>query len=324
MQVNKGFWNKRRVIVTGHEGFLGSWVTKMLLESGSKVTGIDLISRRRLSILTGRRDKLETYKADISDLRLIKGIIARKRPQVIFHLAAEAIVGQALKDPVRAFRSNIQGTWNILEACRDKRYLQAIIVASSDKAYGSCDDLPYREETPLRGEFPYDVSKSCADLLAKAYYSTFRLPVCVVRCGNIYGPGDYHFSRLVPDAVLSAVKGKRFLIRSDGSFTRDYIYIEDAVNGYIRLAEVMVKKRLYGDSFNLSNEKPISVRKLVREIGLVCGKEQPKPRILDRARCEIHDQYLSAKKAKRVLGWRPEHSLREGLKKTIEWYGQVY
>ncbi len=314
------FWKNKRVLITGYEGFLGSWLTKILINKSAYVIGLDRVFQRPRSVLKGLRVSIVCIKGDVSDLTLIKRLINKYKPQIIFHLAAEAIVSKANKDPVKTFKSNIQGTWNILESCRSKIFLRSLIIASSDKAYGSQEILPYTEEMPLQGIHPYDVSKSCADLLANAYYHTYQVPVCITRCGNIYGPGDWNLSRLVPDAIYSILKRKQFIIRSDGRFTRDYVYIEDIVKGYILLAEKIQNLNLYGMAFNFSNEKPITVLNLFKKLVQVYNKEVSKPKILNTAKYEIRHQYLSSQKAKTILGWKPDYSLEKGLKKTFDWY----
>jgi len=319
--MNRKFWDSKHVLITGYEGFLGSWLTKELLKCGARITGIDKIKNRPLSVLDNLRSRIKCVKGDISNFSLVKDLIDKEKPNVIFHLAAEAIVGEANKNPTRAFKSNIEGTWNVLEASRGKEYVGAIIAASSDKAYGSSKVLPYDEDTPLRGAHPYDVSKSCSDLLCYAYYNTYNVPACVTRCGNIFGPGDSHFSRVVPDAIRCIFNNKQFIIRSDGKFTRDYVYVEDIVNGYIRLAEKVKKLKLYGEAFNFSNENPITVVDIVKKIYSLTGK-RPKYKILNKAKYEIKHQYLCSDKARKILGWKPEYTLEKGLKKTIEWYGE--
>lgn len=323
--VDKTYWKNRRVLVTGHEGFLGSWLTKRLLELDAHVVGIDKVVNKPRSILDSLRKNILGIKGDISNLKLVTRVIDQYRPQSIFHLAAEAIVDEATSDPIEAFKSNIEGTWNILEASRAKSFIEAIITASSDKAYGAHKKLPYRENTPLCGEHPYDVSKSCADLLCYAYYKTYHVPVCVTRCGNIYGPGDFHFSRIVPDSIRSIFKRRQLVIRSDGKFTRDYVYIKDIVRAYLILAQKIKRLKLYGQSFNFSNEKPIKVLNLYQQIVKLCGrngKKAIKPRILNRAHFEIRHQYLSSQKARRVLNWKPQYNLKNGLRETIDWYKQ--
>jgi len=300
---------------------LGSHLARALLAAGAKVIGVDIVPRRDNSVLNVARKNLVSVQGDVSFFNIVRYIIGIKKPAIIFHLAAEAIVEKAYNNPVRTFKSNIEGTWNILEVCRGKKYVEGIVVASSDKAYGSQSHLPYKEDSPLQGLHPYDASKSCEDIIAQTYYHSYGLPVTVVRCGNIFGPGDLNFSRLIPDAIRCAVQSKRFVIRSDGKFTRDYVYIDDIVNGYILLAENMKKKKLYGEAFNLSNEKPLSVLKAVRKIKEVYGAGEMKaPKVVNRVKYEIRDQYLSAKKAKKILGWKPAYTFEEGLKKTIMWY----
>jgi CDP-glucose 4,6-dehydratase len=320
--MGKKFWKNKKVLVTGHEGFIGSWLTKILIDSGASVIGCDLIYKKPKSILKGLHNSFVCLKGDISDFAFVRRVINKNRPEVIFHLAAEAIVGRANKNPLKTFKSNIQGTWNILEASRGKRFIKSLIVASSDKAYGFHKELPYTEDAALKGNHPYDVSKSCTDLLANTYFNSYRLPVCVTRCGNVYGPGDLNFSRLVPDAICSLLRKKQFAIRSDGKFTRDYIYVEDVVRGYILVAEKMKSLNLSGEAFNFSNQEPITVLELFGQVAKILGEKIAKPKILNKAKYEIRDQYLSAKKAKSLLGWKPEYSFREGLRQTIDWYSQ--
>lgn len=314
------FWKNKKVLVTGHEGFLGSWLTKTLIELGAKVVGIDIVKDRPYSVLESYRKRLISIKANISNLSMVRKIIIEHRPSVIFHLAAEAIVWRANVNPIRAFKSNIEGTWNMLEASRGMKFIDSIIVASSDKAYGSHRDLPYYEDTTaLKGDHPYDVSKSCTDLLCNTYFVSFKLPICVTRCGNIYGPGDVNSSRLIPDLFRSIAKNKTFLMRSNGASTRDYIYVEDVISGYILIAEKMKINNLAGQAFNLSNEKPLSVISMVKTVYKLAGKK-PDYRILDSAFNEIKDQYLCSLKAKTILGWKTKYGLAEGLNKTMNYY----
>jgi len=319
MSKKNKYWKNKRVLVTGYEGFLGSNLAKALIGSGAEVIGIDKVKNRPGSVLEGIRDEIVNIKGNISDIGLITSVINKYRPQIIFHLAAEAIVGKANKDPVRTFKSNIEGTWNILEASRGKKFIEAIVAASSDKAYGSHKILPYREYAALKGDHPYDVSKSCADLICYTYWNTYKVPVCVTRCGNIYGQGDFNYSRVVPDAIRCAFRNKQFKIRSDGKFTRDYVYVEDIVNGYIMLAEKMKKLKLYGEAFNFSDENPITVINFVEKIYKLIGK-RPNYKILNQAKYEIRHQYLCSTKARKILDWKPKYTLAEGLSKTIKWY----
>ncbi|MCA9405966.1 MAG: GDP-mannose 4,6-dehydratase [Candidatus Omnitrophica bacterium] len=321
--VSSDFWKHKKVLVTGHEGFLGSWLTRILVESGAKVVGIDIVQDRKNSVLDGYRKKFKGIKGNIANARLIKQVIKQNKPQFVFHVAAEAIVGRANKNPVRTFKSNIEGTWNILETVRHSSFVDAVVVASSDKAYGSHDKLPYTEDAPLVGEHPYDVSKSCTDLLCYTYFKSFQIPVCVTRCGNIYGPGDSNDSRLVPDAIKHILREETFVIRSDGTFTRDYIFVKDIVAAYLLLAEKMKNKKILGEAFNFSCEAPLSVLDLLKKIFQSSGKVWKEPKILDKAKMEIKHQYLSSKKARNILKWKPQYTLDEGLRETIDWYAKT-
>jgi len=318
--MNNNFWKGKKVLITGFEGFLGSNLTKALLKTKAKVIGIDIKVFRKETILCPRDYKgMFVYKGSVTDYGFLKEILRRHSIDIIFHLAAEAIVGRSQKNPRRAFNANIAGTWNILEAARQQGRVEAIIVASSDKAYGSYKKLPYRESMPLIADHPYDVSKSCADLIAHAYAHTYGLPVAITRCGNIFGPGDFNFSRIVPDAIRCAFTGKTLFIRSDGQFTRDYIYIDDIINGYSIIAEKLRRLKLSGKAFNFSSENPVTVINLVNEIPAATG-EKINYKILNLAKYEIKHQYLSARKARHILKWRARFSLKEGLRKTAEWY----
>lgn len=316
--MNKAFWNKKSVLVTGFEGFLGSNLTKGLLQSDALVFGLDIKVRRKETILN-KKDyrRISVIKGSVTDFKLVKEIISRHRINVVFHLAAEAIVERSHTDPLKSFSTNIEGTWKVLEACRSGKSLEAVIIASSDKSYGSHEKLPYTEETPLIGRHPYDVSKSCADLIACSYAHTFGLPVAITRCGNIYGPGDFNFSRIVPYTIRCALSGKTVFIRSDGKFTRDYVYVDDIIRGYITLAEKLRKLNLTGEAFNFSGENPITVIGLVNKIFKILGRKAGY-KILNKAKYEIKNQYLSSGKARRVLGWRAETTLEDGLRKTID------
>lgn len=320
--MNNIFWKDKHVLITGFEGFLGSNLAKKLVTSGAGIVGLDIIVKRKGTILTiDDYRQISVIKGSVADYPLVKKIIRDHKINVVFHLAAEAIVGKSYSNPLWTFSTNVEGTWNILEACRNSKAVQSIIIASSDKAYGAHKDLPYKENTPLKGNHPYDVSKSCADLIASTYAHTYNLPVCVTRCGNIYGPGDFNFSRLIPDAMRCLLKGKTLQVRSDGKFARDYVYVDDIAGGYLRIAELFRKKELLGESFNLSNECPLTVIGLLQKINKLnlCASKLAY-RVLNVAKYEIKKQYLSSAKARRVLGWSPEYNLERGLKKTIEWY----
>lgn len=314
------FWKDRNVFVTGCTGLFGSWLTRALVERGANVTGLirDLVPKSNLN-LSGFNDEITIVRGEIEDYFLLERTINEYEIDTVFHLAAQTIVTIANRNPISTFEANIKGTWNILEICRRAPLVRAVVVASSDKAYGEQEKLPYDENTPLEGRHPYDVSKSCADLLCRAYFETYKLPICVTRCGNFYGGGDLNFNRIVPGTIRSVLNNEPPVIRSDGTLVRDYFYIEDAVDAYLLLAEKMENKEIHGEAFNFSNELQITVIKMVEKILEVVGSNL-KPVILNEAANEITHQYLSAKKAKEMLGWKPRHTLEEGLRKTVIWY----
>jgi CDP-glucose 4,6-dehydratase len=320
--MDNNFWKNKHVLITGFEGFLGSNLTKELLKTKARVIGLDIKTFRKETILNAQDyKKLIVYKGSVANYKLLRNILRKHSINVIFHLAAEAIVSRSLDNPRRAFKSNITGTWEILEAARQQGNIQAIVVASSDKAYGSHKKLPYREDAPLMANHPYDVSKSCADLIAYTYAHTYNLPVAITRCGNIYGPGDFNFSRLIPDAFRCLANGGTLQVRSDGKFVRDYVYVGDVVSAYLKIAELSRNKNLAGESFNLSDECPLTVIELLQRINKLdlIGRKLSY-RILNTAKYEIEKQYLFSAKARRVLGWKPEFDLIRGLRKTAEWY----
>lgn len=318
--MNKKFWKNKKVLITGYEGFLGSNLTKSLISLGAVLYGLDIVVGRRATILTkDDYNKINVIKGNVTNYKLAERIIKEHGINVVFHLAAEAIVDKSYANPLRGFSTNIEGTWNILEACRNSQTIQSIIIASSDKAYGDHKKLPYTENSPLQGRHPYDVSKSCADLIACTYAHTYNLPVAVTRCGNIYGPGDFNFSRIVPDAIRCALTGKELLIRSDGKFTRDYVFVGDIVNGYILLAEKLKELPLKGETFNFSDENPVTVIDIVNRIFKLVKKD-PWYKILNQSRYEIKHQYLASGKARKILGWKTLFSLDNGLEQTIKAY----
>ena len=320
MQVND-FWGDRSVFLTGCTGLLGSWMVAELLRRGAKVTGLvrDLVPKSRL-YTDEWANKINIVRGGVEDVGVIERAIAEYEVDTVFHLAAQTIVGVANKHPLGTFEANIKGTWNLLEACRRVGGVSRIVIASSDKAYGDQEVLPYNETTPLQGEHPYDVSKSCADLISRTYYISYGLPVCITRCGNFYGGGDLNFNRIVPDTIRSALRDKPVTIRSDGSYIRDYFYVKDGVLAYLHLAEQMDRKEILGEGFNFSNELQITVLDLVRKILVLMNKTDLEPVILNRAINEIKHQYLSAEKARKFLNWHPEYTLEKGLEETIKWY----
>ena len=323
--VNKKFWLDRPVLVTGGTGLLGSWLVGRLAGVGADITCLvrDWVPQSEL-IKSGLFSQVKVVRGDVRDIRVLDRILSEYEIDTVFHLAAQTIVTIANRNPLLTLESNIAGTWNLLEACRRNTRVKQIIVASSDKAYGDQEDLPYDENTPLQGQHPYDVSKSCADLVSHMYAKSFELPVCVTRCGNFYGGGDLNWNRIIPGTVRSVLRGQAPIIRSDGKFIRDYFYVEDGANAYMVLAQLMAEKpELKGEAFNFSNELQVSVLDLVEKI-LKLMKSDLQPVILNEASNEIRHQYLSAAKARKKLNWKPLFTLDEGLDKTIKWYQEFF
>jgi len=318
--MNNAFWKNKNVLITGCSGLLGSWMTKYLIDAGANVTGLirDWVPKSKLNS-DGNFNKINAVWGELQDFDLINRTLTEYEIDTVFHLAALTIVGVANKNPLITFESNIKGTWNVLEACRMNPLVKRILVASSDKAYGEQSKLPYDESAPLEGRHPYDVSKSCADLLCKAYHNSYKLPVCVTRCGNFYGGGDLNFNRIIPGTILSVLDNQSPIIRSDGTYIRDYFYIEDGVQAYMLLAEKMNELKIEGEAFNFSSEIRVTVKELVENIIKLMGSNL-KPKILNEASNEIKNQYLSAEKAHRILNWSSKYTLEESLLKTIDWY----
>ncbi|MGY8614319.1 GDP-mannose 4,6-dehydratase [Bacillus velezensis] len=314
------FWKNKNVFVTGCTGLLGSCLVKELIDQGANVTGLVRDTVPKSNLYQGEQVKqMNIVQGALEDLDVIERALGEYEIDTVFHLAAQAIVGVANRNPISTFEANILGTWNILEACRRHPLIKRVIVASSDKAYGDQPTLPYDENMPLQGKHPYDVSKSCADLLSHTYFNTYGLPVCITRCGNLYGGGDLNFNRIIPQTIQLVLNGEAPEIRSDGTFIRDYFYIEDAVEAYLLLAEKMEELNLEGEAFNFSNEIQLTVLELVEKI-LKAMDSDLKPKVLNQGSHEIKHQYLSAEKARKLLNWTPAHTIDEGLEKTIEWY----
>ncbi len=293
---------------------------KELIDQGANVTGLVRDTVPKSNLYQGEQVKqMNIVQGVLEDLDVIERALGEYEIDTVFHLAAQAIVGVANRNPISTFEANILGTWNILEACRRHPLIKRVIVASSDKAYGDQPVLPYDENMPLQGKHPYDVSKSCADLLSHTYFNTYGLPVCITRCGNLYGGGDLNFNRIIPQTIQLVLNGEAPEIRSDGTFIRDYFYIEDAVEAYLLLAEKMEELNLAGEAFNFSNEIQLTVLELVEKI-LKAMDSDLKPKVLNQGSHEIKHQYLSAEKARKLLNWMPAHTIDEGLEKTIEWY----
>ena len=315
-------WRRRRVFVTGATGLLGSALVEELVGLGAEVTCLvrDWLPSSRL-LQSGSASRANIVGGDLQDLELLVRALNEHEIDSVFHLGAQTIVGTAHRSPLSTFESNIRGTWNVLEACRlNARLVQRVVVASSDKAYGEHERLPYRESTPLQGRFPYDASKSCADLIALSYFHSYRTPVAVTRCGNLWGAGDLNFNRLIPGTIRSALLGESPIIRSDGSYRRDYFFVRDAVNAYLTLAEQMVEGRFAGEAFNFGNEQPYTVLEVVDLVLRGMGRTDLTPTILNEASGEILNQYLDCTKARNMLGWAPRFSFETGLAETVPWY----
>ncbi len=315
------FWKSRPTFVTGATGLVGSWLVKRLLAEGTEVVCLvrDWVPQSEL-VRSGTLDAVRVVRGDVRDQALLERCLGEYEIDTVFHLAAQTIVGIANRNPVSTFESNIQGTWALLEAARRSPGVKQIVVASSDKAYGDQEILPYDESAPLEGRHPYDVSKSCADLIAQAYAHSYALPVSVTRCGNFYGGGDLNWNRIVPGTIRSLLNGECPVIRSDGQFIRDYFYVEDGAAAYMLLAEKMAADpTLAGHAFNFSNEIQITVLDLVAQLTAILASPL-NPQVLNQASNEIRHQYLSAAKAKNMLGWQPLFTLEEGLARTVEWY----
>jgi CDP-glucose 4,6-dehydratase len=319
------FWRDRPVFVTGATGLAGGWLVRQLLAAGADVVCLvrDWVPRSEL-VAAGLIDRVRVVRGDVRDQETVERALGEYEIATVLHLAAQTTVGVANRNPVSTLDTNIRGTWSLLEACRRTPTVQQIVTASSDKAYGDQDVLPYTEDAPMIGRHPYDVSKSCADLLAQMYAKSYRLPVCVTRCGNFFGGGDLNWNRLVPGTIRSVMRGERPVIRSDGQFVRDYLYVDDGARAYLLLAERMAATpALAGEAFNFSREEPLTVLELVARILEAMGSNL-EPDVRNEASNEIRNQYLDASKARQMLGWSPVSTFDTGLRATIDWYAGYF
>ena len=323
MQREDRAWHSRNVFCTGATGMVGGWVVHGLLEAGanSVVALVRDNDPRAEFFRSSNSHRVVQVHGKLQDYALIERTINQYEIDTVIHLGAQAIVSAAERSPLETFDSNVRGTYNLLDACRVHADLvKRIVVASSDKAYGDYQGMPYTEDMPLVGRHPYDVSKTCTDLLAQTYAYTYALPITIARCGNIFGGGDLNWTRLVPGTIRSLRHGEPPRIRSDGSYVRDYLYVKDVASAYLTLAEQAAEDGVRGEAFNFSAGNPLSVLELVAQIARLMGKRHLQPRILNSAKHEIPRQLLSSDKAHDRLGWQPRYSLEQGLLETINWY----
>src|SRR3989344_4548880 len=320
IKMKKKYWKNKNVFITGATGFLGSWLVKSLVDESANVVALvrDFVPKSYL-YSSGYNKKVTLVRGELENYFLLERTLGEYQIDTVFHVGAQTQVEVANRNPLSTFESNIRGTWNVLEACRRSPLIKKIIIASSDKAYGSHKALPYDETFALRGSHPYDVSKSAADLISFTYFNTYNLPVCITRCSNLFGGGDLNFNRIVPGTIKLILDKDAPLIRSNGKFLRDYLYVEDAVAAYLLLAEKMDNKKFHGHAFNFSTENPINVIEVVNLISRIM-KSELEPKILNTAEGEIPDQYLSSATAKKLLVWQPVYNLQSGLKRTVDWY----
>lgn len=325
MELNRAFWLDRPTFVTGGTGLVGSWLIQRLLDAGADVICLmrDWVPQSE-AVRSNNLERVKVVRGDIRDRDILERALGEFEVDTVIHLAAQTIVTIANRNPISTFETNIQGTWNLLEACRRSPKVKQIVIASSDKAYGDQKTLPYDENTPLQGQHPYDVSKSAADLIAYTYAKSFQLPVAITRCGNFYGGGDLNWNRIIPGTIRSIIRGQRPVIRSDGNYIRDYFYVEDGAAAYMLLAEQLgARPELAGEAFNFSNEIQVSVREIVEHI-LTEMASGLQVEIRNEVSNEIRHQYLSAEKARRELNWKPAFTLETGLLKTIQWYRNYF
>lgn len=316
-----------KVLVTGAHGFVAGHLIERLADAGADVVGLDLwLDRQSYLSMSGALTRMEMREGDIADLQQMTALFGELHPEIVLHLAAQADVTRAMTNPIGTFEANVRGSYVLLDCCRRQVEggdpVRAVVVASSDKAYGQSAHLPYREDDELRGLFPYDVSKACADMIARGYHAAFGLPVGVTRCANIYGPGDLNFNRIIPGTMRSLLMGERPVIRSDGKPLRDYMYVDDAVAAYLSLMEALMAGRAGGQAFNFGTGDPVSVLGIFEEMVEIADRPDLKPKVLGEASGELRDQFISAARAERELGWRAGVLRAEGLCRTFEWYRQ--
>ncbi len=311
----------RRALVTGGTGIVGGWLVHQLLDMRAEVIVLVRDEPANAEILrSGDMSRVTRVRGTLEDDRLLERVLVDYDIELVFHLAAQTQVVTAEREPLGTLEANVRGTYGLLDAARRRATRPAVVVASSDKAYGTSTVLPYTEAHPLAGRGIYDASKSAADLIASAYATTYGMPIAIARCGNIYGGGDLNWDRIVPGTIRALLSGERPVIRSDGRPRRDYLYVADAVSAYIRLAEALLSGKIAGEAFNFGTNQPVSVLEVVDELRSILGRSDLEPIILGGAQSEIPDQYLDASKAAARLGWQPAHTLHDGLIRTVAWY----
>jgi CDP-glucose 4,6-dehydratase len=315
------FWEGRRTFITGCTGFLGSWLTADLLERGAEVVGLVRMREPDSELVrSGLIQDIIQVTGELLDYALLRETLIDHQIDTVFHLAGQTIVGVANREPAATFETNVRGTWLLLEAVRETPSVRGIIVASSEKAYGEQNQLPYMEDSPLLGRHPYEVSKGCADLIARSYAHTYGLSVAVTRCSNLYGGGDLSWNRLIPGTIRSVLSGDRPVIRSDGTFRRDYLYVADAVRANLMLAEQLTRQDVRGEAFNIGSGNPVSALEVVQTIVRISGRDDLDPVILNEVKNEIQDEYLCPDKARDRIGWHPLYPLDNGIRETMDWY----
>jgi CDP-glucose 4,6-dehydratase len=319
------YWKGKTVFVTGATGLMGSWLVKALMRDGAEIIALvrDQAPNSML-VREGLIERIATVSGELESLPTLQRAIAEYQPHTVFHLAAQPLVQVAKRDPVGTLRANVMGTWNILEACRLAGGAN-VVIASSDKAYGAADNLPYRETHPLQGRYPYDVSKSCADLISQMYSATYGLKVAIARCGNLFGGGDLNFSRTIPGIIKATLAGEPFVIRSDGKFVRDFLYVKDAAEAYLMLGERLAEdSSISGEAFNFSLGEHLTVLDIVHTTLEIMGRTDLEPLIQNIASSEIREQYLDASKARERLGWQPRYGMKDGIRETVDWYREHF
>lgn len=319
------YWKGRTVFVTGATGLMGGWVVKALLRDGAEIVALVRdYAPKSMVVREGLIERITTLPGDLESLPTMQRAIAEYGPHTVFHLAAQPLVQVAKRDPVGTLRANVMGTWNVMEACR-LAGTSNVVVASSDKAYGASETLPYRETHPLQGQYPYDVSKSCTDLIAQMYAATYGVKTAIARCGNLFGGGDLNFSRTLPGLIKATLANNRFVIRSDGKFVRDFLYVKDAAESYLTLGERLAEdESISGEAFNFSLGERLTVLDIVNMTLKIMGRIDLEPVIQNVATSEIREQYLDASKARERLGWRPRYGMEEAIRETVDWYREHF